>query len=209
VIAVLIGDASPVVRCGLRQILAAEKGLVVAGEADSAASVLDLVRHTRGDVLLLDLEMPDGCNLELLTQVQAAQPTQRIVVFTTCSEELFAVRALQAGAAAYLNKRVKPEELIQAVRKAASGGKYLTPAVSEWLAHALARNGHRPAHEYLSDREFQVLRLLASGESVSHIAERMYLSVKTVSTYRSRLLRKLGLRNTPELMRYAIRNGLG
>jgi two-component system invasion response regulator UvrY len=203
-IRILIADDHPIVRRGLRQILAEEPDLAVLGEAQNAQEVLQLLRQQDWDVLVLDINMPGPSGLEALREVKDRRPTLPVLVMSIHPEEQFGVRALQAGAAGYLTKESAPDELVKAIRKVHAGGKYVSPSLGEKLASALQPGADRPPHEALSGREFEVLRLLASGKTVTEVADQLVLSVKTVSTYRARILDKMNLHTTAELMHYAI-----
>ena len=207
-IRLLVADDHAVVRRGLRQIVADTPDLRVEGEAATAAEVLSQVGERRWDVVVLDLSLPGGSGLDLLGEVRRKRPDLPVLILTVHSEEQYAVRALRAGAAGYLTKESAPEQLVEAVRKVVRGGRYVSPAVAERLAFSLGPHADRPPHEALSDREFQVLRMLASGRTVSQVAGDLTLSVKTVSTYRARILEKMGMKTNAELTHYAIRNGL-
>ncbi len=207
-IRLLIADDHAIVRRGLRQIVADTQDLTLAGEAATAPEVLSLVGERKWDCLVLDLSLPGGHGLDLLTEVKRRRPDLPVLILTVHSEDQYAVRALRAGAAGYLTKESAPELLVEAVRKVVHGGRYLTPAVAERLAFTLGPGDQRPPHELLSDREYQVLCMLASGKTVSQVAAALGLSVKTVSTYRARILEKMGMKTNAELTRYAIRNHL-
>jgi DNA-binding NarL/FixJ family response regulator len=208
VIRLLVADDHAIVRRGLRQIVAEAPDLSVAGEAATADEVLARVEERSWDVVILDLSLPGGNGLDLLGEVKRRRPDLPVLILTVHSEEQYAVRALRAGAAGYLTKESAPEQLVEAVRKVVRGGKYVSPAVAERLAFTLGRDVDRPPHEALSDREYQVLRMVASGKTVSEIAEALSLSVKTVSTYRSRILEKMEMKTNAELTHYAIKNRL-
>lgn len=206
-IRVLIADDHPIVRQGLKQILADTRDIVVGGEAVNGTQVLHQVRTEKWDVVVLDLNMPGPSGLDLIKTLVSENPNLPILVLSMYPEEQFAVRVLKAGAAGYLNKDSFPEALVTAIRKVNSGGKYISAAAAEQLASELqGKRGTLPAT--LSDREFQVLRMMAAGKTVSTIAKEMGLSVKTISTYRARLLEKLRLKNNAELVRYAIEKNL-
>jgi len=207
-IRVLIVDDHPVVRRGLRQLLEEAGDIEVGGEAGSAADALDQVRRSRWDVLVLDLDLPDRSGLEVMRDVKLAQSDLPILFLTVASEDQFAIRALRAGAAGYMTKKTAPAELVDAIRKVVSGGRYVTPAVAERIALHLDKDVENPAHESLSHREYEVFHMLASGRTATQVAESLHLSVKTVSTYRSRVLEKMGLRTNAELTVYAVRNGI-
>jgi DNA-binding NarL/FixJ family response regulator len=203
---VLIADGHPIVRAGLRHVLAAERGLKVVAEAGRAQQLRKALGSLTADVLVLDLDLPDG-GLDIVEEVHRLRPELKVVIFSALAEDICAVRVLRAGAAAYLHKGAEPDELVRAVRKVHGGGRYLTPGVAEVLADAVSGRGRAP-HGALRDREFEVLRLLGAGKTVSEAAGVLHLSVKTVSSHRARVLRKLRLRNNAELILYALRNGL-
>ena len=207
-IRILVADDHAVVRRGVLQILEEAADLVVAGEASTGSQVLRLVQENDYDVLVLDVNMPEGSGLEVLYQLRTLRPRVRTLVLTMHPERQFAVRALQAGAAGYLTKESAPDELIAAVRRVAQGGRYITQALAEELAAILVEDTSVSPVERLSDREFQVMRLLATGKTISEIAAELCLSVKTVSTYRARILEKMNLRNTAEIIRCALEHGV-
>jgi DNA-binding NarL/FixJ family response regulator len=207
-IRVLIADDHPIVRRGLKQILAEEADIAVGAEAQNAQEVLQLLRTEKFDTLVLDLNMPGRSGLELLKDVRERWPSLPVLVMSVQPEEQFAVRVLKAGAAGYVSKETAPEVLVVAIRQVHRGGKYISPATAERLARVLGNDLERQAHEALTDREYQILCLIGSGKSVSAIADQLSLSVKTVSTYRTRILEKMRLTNNAELMQYALRNDL-
>jgi two-component system invasion response regulator UvrY len=206
-IRVLIADDHPIVRQGLKQVLADTRDIVVGGEAVNGAQVLQQVRAEKWDVLVLDLNMPEPSGLDLIKSLVSEFPRLPILILSVYPEEQFAVRVLKAGAAGYLVKDSAPEVLVTAIRKVYAGGKYISSATAEAMAMELqGRQGKSPAD--LSDREFQVLRMMASGKTASLIAAEMGLSVKTISTYRARLLEKHNLKNNAEHVRYALEKNL-
>jgi DNA-binding NarL/FixJ family response regulator len=207
-IKVLIADDHPIVRQGLRQILSATDDMVVAGEAVNGQEALDQVRIGGWDVLVLDITMPGRSGFDILKELKYEQPDLPVLVLSIHAEEQLAVRVLKAGASGYVTKENAPNELVRAIRKVVSGGRYISPGLAENLAFGLDAASDRPRHESLSDREFQVMQLMASGKTLMEIAEVLSLSAKTVSTYRTRLLEKLNLKTNAELMRYAIENRL-
>jgi DNA-binding NarL/FixJ family response regulator len=207
-IKVLIADDHPIVRQGLRQILSETADIVLAGEAVNGQEALNQVRAEKWDVLVLDITMPDRSGFDILKELKYEQPHLPVLVLSIHSEEQLAVRVLKAGASGYLTKENAPAELVKAIRKVVSGGKYISPDLAETLAFGLDVASGRPRHETLSDREFQVLQLIASGKTLTEMAEALMLSSKTVSTYRARLLEKMNLKTNAELIRYAIENGL-
>jgi len=204
----LIADDHAVVRQGLKQILGDTPEMVVAGEATTGQEVLDKVRAETWDVVVLDISMPDRSGLDVLKQLRSERPKLPVLVLSMHSEDQYAVRVLKAGASGYLTKDSAPDELVKAIRKVVSGGRYVSPFLAEKLAFAIGTDSSRLPHETLSDREFQVLRLIATGKSVAEIAAELYLSPKTVSTYRARLLQKMNLGTTAELIHYAMQNHL-
>jgi len=208
VIKVLVADDHAIVRRGLRQILAETPDIMVGGEAANAQEVLDLVRGQHWSVVILDLSLPGSSGLELLADLRKEKPDLRVLVLTVHPEDQYAVRAIRAGAAGFLTKESAPEKLIEAVRKIASGGRYVSAELAETLASALAGESRGAPHERLSDREFEILKMLASGKTVSDVARELTLSVKTVSTHRTRILKKMGMKNNAELTSYAVRNRL-
>lgn len=207
-IRILIADDHAVVRRGLKQIVAEEPDMAVLGEAQNAPEALQELRARDWDVLVLDITMPGRGGLEVLREARASRPGLPVLVLSTHPEEQYAVRALRAGAAGYLTKETAPEELVKAIRKVHGGGKYVSPALAEQLAAGLSEGAEKPPHERLTDREYEVLRLLASGQTVSQVADQLSLSVKTVSTYRARILEKMGMHTNAELTSYAVRHGL-
>lgn len=207
-IKVLIADDHAIVREGLKQILADTRDVVVAGEAENGLEAIKLVRQGKGDVLLLDISMPDRSGIEVLKQVRKEEPGLAVLILTMHREDQYAIRSLKAGAAGYLNKQSAPAELVNAIRVVAAGRKYVSPALAQELANQLNEEREVPLHETLSDREFQTLTMIASGKTVSDIAKELVLSVKTISMYRARLLQKMKLRHNAELTHYAIKNNL-
>ena len=207
-IRVLISDDHAILRRGLKEILVRELPGVVCGEAGDAHEVLDQVQGHRWDLVILDVTMPGPSGVDVLRDLKRLQPKLPVLVLSVHPEDQYGKRMLRAGASGYMNKDVAPDELIKAVQKVLSGGQYVSPALAEKLALELGEETGRPAHESLSDREFEVLRMMASGKTVSEIADTLHLSVTTVSTYRARILEKMHLTTTAELMHYALRNHL-
>jgi DNA-binding NarL/FixJ family response regulator len=207
-IRVIIADDHPIVRAGLKQIILEDDGIIVAGEASSGAKLLEKVRLEKYDVVLLDLTMPGMNGIDALKQLKSEKPHLPVIILTIHPESQYALRLIKAGASGYLTKTSASDELIRAIRKVHRGGKYITPSLAEKLAFALDTGATGLPHERLSDREYQVLCLLGSGKSVSQIAEALALSVKTVSTYRSRILEKMNMENNAELIHYALLNSL-
>jgi two-component system invasion response regulator UvrY len=207
-IRILIADDHAIVREGLKQIVAETSDMVVTGEAWDGRTALDLARNCGCDVVLLDIAMPGRGGMDTLGQIKEERPDLPVLILSIYPEEQYAVRALKAGAAGYITKESAPEELVGAIRKAAAGGKYVSPYLAEQLAYQLEGHGQRPPHETLSDREFQVMQLLASGKTVGRIAADLSLSVKTISTNRARILKKMGMKTNAELTYYAVKAGL-
>ena len=207
-IRVVIADDHTIVREGLRQLLQAAGDFDVVGEARDGLEALELARKLEFDVLLLDISMPGRSGMELIKQIRSERPRVRIMVLSMHQEHQYAVRAIRAGASGYLTKESASRELGTALRKVASGGAYITPEVAEQLALGAMPQSDAPPHTTLSDREFQVLRLLVSGSAVSEIAQTLNLSAKTVSTHKARLMQKLGVANPSELIRYALHHRL-
>jgi DNA-binding NarL/FixJ family response regulator len=205
---VLIADDHAVVRQGLRQILSDIPELTEVGEVQNGEDALSKVRAEPWDVLVLDMSMPGRGGLDVLKDVRRVRPSTRVLVLSMHPEDQFAVRLLKAGAAGYLTKESAPDELVTAVRKVMSGGKYVSATLAEKLAFDMDRDVDKPAHEALSDREFQVLRMLATGKTVQQIADELLLSAKTISTYRARILEKLNLKSNAEMIHYSIQNRL-
>lgn len=205
---VLIADDHTVVRQGLKQILSSDPQLSVIGEAADGNEVLSALESLKVDALVLDITMPGRNGLDVLKEVKRRRPTLPVLVLSMHPEDQFAIRILRAGAAGYITKESAPEELVGALRKVCSGGKYVSPQLAERLAVFIEDEITRPPHEKLSDREFEVLRMLALGKTVSEVAEELLLSVKTVSTYRSRVLEKMKMTSNAELTRYALQNDL-
>ena len=203
-IRVLVADDHALVRRGLRELLADTSDIEVAAEAGTAAEALDRVRQQPLDVVVLDLSLPGRGGLDLLGEIKGERADLPVLILTMHPEDQYAVRALKAGASGYLTKESAPEVLVEAVRRAAAGGRYVTPSLAEKLALHLDDKRAREPHESLSDREYQVFRRLAAGRTVGQIADELSLSVKTVSTYRTRIIEKTGLNTNAELMRYAL-----
>ncbi len=205
---ILIADDHAVVRAGLRQIIDGVSDMVVAEEAAGAIEALDKIRKKRYSVVVLDISMPDKSGLDVLKEIRIGHPKLPVLMLSMYPEDQYAMRALRSGASGYLTKDSTSEELVTAIRTVAAGRKYISPNLAERLALNLDADMKKEPHEILSDREYQVLCTIASGNSVSQVADRLSLSVKTISTYRSRILEKMQLRNNAELTNYAIRNNL-
>jgi two-component system invasion response regulator UvrY len=208
-IRVALADDHTIVRAGLKQYLCEQVDLRVVGEACNGKEALELVRGGEVDVLIMDLSMPDQSGVDALAAIKARFPDLPVLILSGYPEAHYATNLLRQGASGYLNKECDPADIIQAIRTVFRGRKYITPAVAELLADGLGSPAaDKPAHELLSEREFQVFLRLAKGETVGHMAEGMSLSVKTVSTYRTRVLEKLKLASNSDLTYYALKNGL-
>ena len=203
-IRVLIVDDHPAMRRGLREIVSDAPEMEVAAEAGTAAQALESVRKNRPDVVLMDISMPGRSGLEALEDIKAEDPDLPVLICSIHQEKEYAVRALKAGAAGYIPKDSDPEEFIAALNKVATGRRYITPNLAELLAASVSNDTGGSPHEQLSNREFEVLCALGRGESITDIAHTLSLSVKTVSTYRTRVLEKLGLKGTADIIRYAL-----
>jgi DNA-binding NarL/FixJ family response regulator len=209
VIRLVIADDHAIVREGLKRIVSEADGMQVEAEAGDGNEVMNVVREREFDVLVLDLSMPGRSGMELIKLVKAEKPKLRILVLSMHQETQYAVRAIKSGASGYLTKESAPGQLVQAIRKIAAGGAYISAEVAEQLALGAMPGVEKPPHETLSDREFEVFRQLVAGASVTEIAAALKLSVKTVSTHKANLMQKLAIDNPSDLVRYAIRHGLG
>ncbi|QID17339.1 response regulator transcription factor [Nitrogeniibacter mangrovi] len=207
-IRVMIADDHAIVRQGLRQILSDTEDMEVAAEACNGVEALQLSRAGDCDVILMDVSMPDRNGIDALKLIKKEQPRLPVLILSMYPEEQYAIRALKAGAAGYLTKQSAPDQLVTAIRQVASGKKYVSASLAMELAEAISEDTDRPLHERLSDREYQTLCMIASGRTLTQIAEELNLSVKTVSVYRARLLEKMRLRNNAELTHYGLKHGL-
>lgn len=205
---ILITDDHSIVRQGFRDVLIKEMGQVVVGEASNAQEALQMVGKKRWDAVVLDISMPGRSGLDVLRDIKAAHATLPVLILSMHDEEQFALRVLKAGASGYMNKASAPSELVRAVRKILTGGRYVSPSLAEKLVTHLVDDSEKPPHERLSDREFEIMCLIASGKSREAIGKAIHLSVKTVSTYRSRILEKMKFQGNAEITRYAIENSL-
>lgn len=205
---VLIVDDHAIVRQGLRRILEDAKGLKVGGEAANGVEALKMMRAEKWDVVLLDISMPEKNGIDTLKQIMERNKGAKVLILSMYPEDQHAVRLMKAGASGYLTKETAPEKLVEAIRTVVSGKKHISPTLSELLLLECGNNSGKLPHEILSDREYQVLRLIGSGKSVSDVAETLSISVKTVSTYRTHILEKMKLKNNAELTYYVVQNGL-
>jgi len=207
-IRVLLADDHRIVRAGLKELLSETGDIAVAGEANDGTEALARIREDEYDVAVLDMSMPGRSGIELIRQVKQEKPRLPILVLSMHSEEQYAVRALKAGASGYLTKESAADQLVTAIRRIAAGGAFVTPETAQRLALDLNGAAAAAPHTLLSDREFQVFRFIAGGKTVSDIAKQLSLSVKTISTHKTRIMRKMGLANQTELIRYAIEHRL-
>lgn len=205
---ILIVDDHDVVRVGFRQILSEHSRFVVAGEARSAAEAIECLRKENYDIVLLDLSLPDGSGVDVLHRIKARYPATKVLVLSGFAEEQYGINMLRAGAVGFLSKNCTAEQLTSAIETIAIGRRYLSPKLADLLAEGLSAPSDKPVHEQLSEREFQIFCCLAEGKTVSEIGKSLFISVKTVSTHRTRLLGKMGLKSNSELTYYAIKNGL-
>jgi len=206
---ILIVDDHPIVRQGLRQTLADAADICEIGEAAHGPQAIDLVRQSDWDAVVLDIGLPGRGGIEILKDIKRERPRLPVLILSMHPEDQYAIRALRAGAAGYITKETAPEKLLEAIRKITTGGRFISAELAERLAMEVAIDVPGTPHAVLSDREFEVLRLIGTGLSVGDIADRMSLSVKTVSTYRGRILDKMRMKNNAELMQYVLTNRLG
>jgi DNA-binding NarL/FixJ family response regulator len=192
----------------LKEIIEEAPGMKVSDEASNGQETLEKVRKSDFDIVLLDISMPGRSGLEILKELKSEKPDLSVLILSMHPEEQYAVRVLKAGASGYLTKESAPDELIAAIRKASIGRKYISSSLAEKLAFYLEIDDERPLHETLSDREYEVMRMIASGKTITKIAEKLFLSVKTISTYRSRILEKMRMKSNAELTHYALKNRL-
>jgi DNA-binding NarL/FixJ family response regulator len=207
-IRILIADDHEIVRKGLKQIVAESPDMVVAAEASTGQEALELALSQDFDVAVIDIAMPGRGGLDILKDLKMKKPSLRVVMLSMYPEEQYAVRSIRDGASAYLNKANATEELLEAIRTVAGGKRYITPSVADRMASYIEDDGNRPLHETLSDRELQVLGMIGSGKTVTEIAAELVLSAKTVSTYRTRLLERMHLDSTAQLIKYALKHQL-
>ena len=207
-IKVLVADDHEIVRQGLKTIISEHSDLSIAGEAENGDQVLKIVKKTKVDVVLLDFDMPVKNGLDTLVELKALYPKLPVMILSIFPEDHYGTRFLKAGASGYLQKSSATDQLIDAIRKVFNGGKYISSALTDRLVTNLNRDHERPLHESLTDREFQVFCLLATGKKLKEIADELCLSINTISTYRSRILQKMDLKSNADVIRYAIENGL-
>jgi len=207
-IRIFITDDHSLIREGLKKIINDEKDISIIGEAGNAKDTMSFVLSKNIDILILDLNLPDKSGLDLLKELKSLKPELKILILSMHPEDRFAMRVLRAGASGYITKESVGEELVRAIRKVYNGGKYVSESLAEMLAIEIQGGGDKPIHEILSDREFQVLQMIASGKTLAEISEALSLAVTTISTYRARVLEKLNLHSNAELIHYAITNKL-
>ncbi len=207
-IKIVIADDHEIVRAGLKQIIADEEDMEVAGESNSGEKLIELVKKNDYDVVLLDLKMSGMNGIEVMKHIRSMKPDLPVIVLSMHAEDQYAVRTIKAGASGYITKETAGDNLIAAIKKVFAGGKYISPTLAETLADSIASGGGEQPHEHLTDREFQVMCMIASGKTVSEIGAELFLSVKTISTYRQRVLEKMSMKNNSELTRYVIKNNL-
>jgi two-component system, NarL family, invasion response regulator UvrY len=207
-IRILVADDHAIVRHGLRQILTQAPEITQIGEAKNAEEISALLRTQQWEMVMLDLALPDKNGLEVLKDIKREHPKLPVLILSMHPEDLYALRVLKAGAAGYLTKESAPEELLIAIRKVLSGGRYISAQLAEQLVFDLGTDSNKPLHEALSDREYQVLCLIASGKTISQVADQLAISVKTASTYRTRILEKMKMRTNAELTHYGIQQKL-
>jgi two-component system, NarL family, invasion response regulator UvrY len=207
-IKILIADDHPIVRAGFKQVISDMPDMLVADEAANGQEVLNHIRKKDYDLVLLDISMPGRSGLEVLKDLKGEKPKLPVLILSIYPEEQYAIRALRAGASGYMTKASAPNELISAIRKISEGGKYISASLAEKLAYYLDGDASKPPHETLSDREYQVLLMIASGKTVTEIADELCLSVKTISTYRTHILDKMKMKNNAEITLYAVQNKL-
>ncbi len=205
---ILIADDHAIVRQGLKQIIADQTDMRVGGEADNGIAALELLRKQNWDIAVIDISMPGRGGLDILKEIKSERPKLPLLVLSMHPEDQYALRALKAGAAGYITKESAPEELVTAIRKILSGRKYVSQSLAEKMADEIVGGSEKPLHEQLSNRELQVLCMIASGKTVSEIGKELSLSVKTISTYRARILEKMNMKNNAELTHYAITSKL-
>ncbi|MCX7680202.1 MAG: response regulator transcription factor [Spirochaetes bacterium] len=207
-ISIIIADDHELIRHGIRRVLSCEQDMRVVGEASNAAELMDILKKVQCSVLILDISMPGRNGIEVLKDIHTRYPHIKVLVLSIYPEEQYALRALKLGASGYLTKEVTAETLVFAIRKIANGKKFITESIAESLAEYLTEGDEKNPHQKLSDREFEIIKMLASGKSVSEIAHELFINAKTVSTYRRRILAKLHLKNNAEIVRYCLEHHL-
>ncbi len=207
-IRIIIADDHIIIRAGIKQLIEGAHDMKVCGEASDGQKLIDEIKKNHYDVIIIDISMPGRNGIEIIKQIRASGDKTPVLALSYYPEDQFAVRVLKAGACGYMNKDVEPEELIEAIYKVARGGTYVSPAIAEKIACSMNMTVPDSPHESLTDREYEVFLKIGAGKSVSDIANELFLSVKTVSTYRSRIIDKMNLKNNAEITYYAIKNDL-
>lgn len=207
-IKVFVVDDHAVVRQGIKHIIAQNSDMEVVGEASHGNEALRKIQNTDVDVILMDIEMPEKSGWEVMSQIKSLYPRLGVIILSIFPENHYGVRLIKAGASGYLTKSSAPEQLVQAIRTVSAGGKFISPSLGEKLIQELDKKGDQPLHSILSEREFQVFCMIASGKKTKEIADELSLSITTISTHRSNILEKMGMKNNAELIHYALKNGL-
>ena len=207
-IKILIADDHPIIRTGLRQIISEENDMKITGEAENAAQLFELLKKNTFDILILDISLPDLSGLEVLSKLKSMKNRVPILILSALPEEQYAVRVIKAGASGYLNKIAATDQLVSAVKKIIAGGRFISPQLSEKLLTVIGNDNGKILHEKLSPREFEIMRLIASGSTVKDIAGKLFLSIPTVYTYRTRILEKMNMKTDSEIVQYCIIEGL-
>ena len=207
-IKILVADDHAIVREGLKQIVAEESDMIVAGEAPNATELFKFINNESWDIIVLDINMPGKSGLEALKEIKIQHPKIPVLILSMFGEDQYGIRAIKAGASGYLKKVSAPNELVSAIRKIVNGGKYINPSLAEKLADIVDKRSSELPHDYLSDREYQIMCSIASGKSAEEIADELALSIHTIYTYRNRILEKMSLKSNVELTQYAIQNKL-
>ena len=207
-IKILVADDHAIVREGLKQIVAEESDMIVAGEAPNATELFTFINNESWDIIVLDINMPGKSGLEALKEIKIQHPKIPVLILSMFGEDQYGIRAIKAGASGYLKKVSAPNELVSAIRKIVNGGKYINPSLAEKLANIVDKRSSELPHDYLSDREYQIMCSIASGKSAEEIADELALSIHTIYTYRNRILEKMSLKSNVELTQYAIQNKL-
>ncbi|MCL6495288.1 MAG: response regulator transcription factor [Ignavibacterium sp.] len=207
-IKILIADDHAIVREGLKQVVAEEKDMIVAGEAENAETIMNLLEKEKWSIVILDINMPGRNGLEILKDIKQLYPDLPVLILSMFSEEQYGIRAIKAGASGYLKKVSAPDELVKAIRKIVNGGKYITETLADKLADTLGQIKNELPHEKLSDREFEIMCSIAQGKSAEEIADELAISINTFYTYRNRILEKLSMKSNVEITQYVIRNKL-
>jgi len=207
-IKIFVVDDHAVVRQGIKHIIVQNPDMEVVGEASHGNEVLDKIQGVDVDVMLMDIEMPEKSGWEVMTQIKHSHPNMSVIILSIFPEDHYGVRLIKAGASGYLTKSSAPEQLVQAIRTVSGGGKFISPALGEKLIQELDKKDDQPLHSILSEREFQVFCMIASGKKTKEIADELSLSITTISTHRANILEKMGMKNNAELIHYALKNGL-